>query len=110
MVIKGDTTTMDTYDGSIHIDLVARKAGGVGIDFALEFKLPDVPRQGDCISLSRPDIERYFVVRNVWWRLWHPIEASGHASSGQFGSVIGITVECDPLSDFLYVESLETNA
>jgi len=79
--------------------VVVREAGKTKPDYSLHFAFPVLPREGDYISISRPDTPEPWsedaVVRKVWWRLSHP-ETSGVTSGDlKVGKVIEVFVECD---------------
>jgi len=80
--------------------LVIREVGRLKPDFSLPFDLPEVPRVGDYISVTRPETgEIYsedFVVRHIWWRLHFPDDAPYGDSDTKPGGVTEIMVECDP--------------
>jgi hypothetical protein len=83
----------------VKIILVAREPDSTKVDFSLEFELPAVPRQGDYISVSRPDVHEPFgedfIVRHVWWRLRHS-ETHGYSTTETPGEFVEVFVECDP--------------
>lgn len=81
------------------IVLVVRELGRTKPEYSLEFELPEIPKAGDYISISRPDVPEPFsedvVVRKVWWRLFHP-ETGGTSSDPQkVGRLTEVMVECD---------------
>src|SRR5688500_14913549 len=79
--------------------VVVRELGQFKPDYSLEFEASALPREGDYISIQRPDKDRPFgedlLVRKVWWRLSHP-ETAGFASTPKTGKLDEIFVECDP--------------
>ena len=81
--------------------VVVREIGSLKPDYSLLFEASELPREGDYISIQRPDKPSPFgedlVVRKVWWRLAHP-ETGGVADEPKIGSVEEIFVECDPAS------------
>lgn len=84
----------------IDVIVLAREAGKLKPDFSLPFCLPALPREGDYISITRPDTpdpwSEDLIVRKVWWRLFHP-ETGGFAHGDpKSGKVSEIFVECDP--------------
>jgi hypothetical protein len=85
----------------IKIVVVVREAGRLKPDYSLNFEVPELPREGEYISIQRPDkAEPYgedMIVSKVWWRLRHP-ETGMHteAEHEKTGGVIEIFVECDP--------------
>lgn len=81
------------------VTIVVREQGRLKPDYSLPFNLPAVPREGDYISISRPDTpapwSEDLIVRKVWWRLSHPTtNAPGGARTAQ-GMADEIFVECD---------------
>jgi hypothetical protein len=88
------------YNNSrVKIILVAHEPGSTTVDFSLEFEVPVVPRQGDYISVARPDVRKPFgqdfIVRHVWWRLRHR-ETHVSSTTETPGEFIEVFVECDP--------------
>src|SRR5438876_1139696 len=85
----------------VKIILVAREPDSTKMDFSLEFETPEIPRQGEYISVSRPDVREPlgedFVVRHVWWRLRHR-ETHGLATTETPGGFVEVFVECDPVT------------
>lgn len=81
--------------------VVVREIGSVKPDYSLHFEAPEVPREGEYISIQRPDKPSPFgedlLVRKVWWRLTHP-ETAGFADDVKVGGLEEIFVECDPAS------------
>ncbi len=82
------------------VTIVVRESGKLKPDFSLRFSLPEVPREGDYISIFRPDAKVHtedVIVRKVWWHLHHE-ETRGAASEDDVivGGVRDILVECDP--------------
>lgn len=83
------------------IVVVIREVGSLKPAHSLEFNLPAIPRQGDYISIQRPDLPWPFgedlIVRQVWWRLKYP-ETRVHeeASEKVLGYTDEIIVECEP--------------
>lgn len=81
--------------------IVVREPGSLKPDYSLEFEAAELPREGEYISIQRPDKQRPYgedmVVRNVWWRLAHP-ETEGFTDKPKTGSVDEIFVECEPAS------------
>lgn len=79
------------------VTVVVREAGKLKPDYSLPFSLPALPREGDYISITRPDTPELWsedaVVRKVWWRLAHP--DTGTMGSGKAGRASEIFVECD---------------
>jgi len=84
------------------VTVMVRELGSTTPDYSLKFELPEIPRVGSYISVTRPDTPKAYseedlVVRHVWWRLYHP-ETRAFASSEneKNGKVTEIVVECDP--------------
>lgn len=82
------------------VTVVIREAGKLKPDYSLPFSLPALPREGDYVSIQRPDNPEPWgedlIVRKVWWRLFHP-ETGGFARGDQkVGRLTEIFVECDP--------------
>ena len=85
----------------MQIVVVIREAGSLKPDYSLEFDLPAIPRQGDYISIQRPNLPWPFgedlIVRQIWWRLKYPeTRAVGEASEKALGNTDEIIVECEP--------------
>jgi len=86
----------------ILVTVMVREAGSAKPDYSLKFDLPEIPRVGSYISVTRPDTpepysEEDLVVRLVWWRLHHPeTRAVVSSESEKIGDVTEIIVECDP--------------
>lgn len=84
----------------VNVIVVIREVGRLKPEYSLTFELPEVPRVGDYISITRPDTPEPFsedvVVRKIWWRLHHP-ETAGSVSADDVksGSLKEIFVECD---------------
>ena len=84
----------------VKITVVARKPGTTAVDYSMEFEVPEIPRQGDYISVNRPDtrlVGEDFIVRHVWWKISYS-GTDGFVSSEKppVGDVVDIVVECDP--------------
>lgn len=85
----------------IRFTLVVREIGRLKPDYSLDFQAQELPREGEYLSIQRPDKQAPYgedvVVRRVWWRLNHP--ETGGFSSGEpkVGAVNEIFVECDPV-------------
>ena len=80
--------------------VVVREPHRLKPDYSLEFEAPLLPREGDYLSIQRPDHERPFgedmIVAKVWWRLAHP-ETDGFGSEPPLvGSLDEMIVECVP--------------
>lgn len=82
--------------------VVIREIGGLKPDYSLEFEAHELPREGDYLSIHRPDKEGPYgedvIVRRVWWRLEHPETAGFAQDPPKVGSVNEIFVECEPAS------------
>lgn len=82
----------------MEVNIVIREPGRLKPDYSMLFELPELPRPGDYISVTRPDEpEPYsedFVVRAVWWRLHHP-ETEAVTSKPKTGGLREIFVECE---------------
>lgn len=80
--------------------VVVREVGNTQPDYSLEFDLPALPRQGEYLSVQRPDTPEPYgedlVVRQVWWRLNHPMTSAGETEERAVGNVTEIYVECEP--------------
>jgi len=80
--------------------VVVRESGRLEPDYSLEFEAAMLPREGDYLSVQRPDHERPFgedmIVAKIWWRFSHP-ETGGFASDPPaVGRLDEIFVECVP--------------
>jgi len=73
--------------------LCVRKPGKLEIDYSLMFSVPEVPKVGNYISVSKLDVREPlgedYIVRKIWWRLRGAGDAEG------VGTLIEIFVECD---------------
>lgn len=80
--------------------VVVREPGRLAPDYSLEFEAPVLPREGDYLSVQRPDHERPFgedmIVAKVWWRLAHPATGGVQWEPLEVGSLDEIFVECVP--------------
>jgi hypothetical protein len=80
--------------------VVVRELGRLKPDYSLPFDLPEVPKVGSYISISRPDAPEPYsedlIVRQVWWRLHHPETAATTSGEPKAGRLTEIMVECDP--------------
>lgn len=84
----------------IRIVVVVREFGRLKPDYSLEFDVPAVPREGEYISVQRPDHERPFgedmIVRKVWWRYFHPQTAGVETGQNRkIGRLDEVFVECE---------------
>ncbi|WP_448662815.1 hypothetical protein ACG3SL_19570 [Sphingomonas sp. CJ20] len=83
----------------IRFIVVVRETGRLKPDYSLGFEAPELPREGDYLSIQRPDKRRPYsedmIVRRVWWRLFHP-ETGGMEGDPKTGGVEEIFVECEP--------------
>lgn len=82
----------------IDFTVVVRESGKLKPDYSLDFQAPHLPREGDYLSIQRPDKPEPFgedlIVRKVWWRLDHP-ETAGFSQDQRKGSLREIFVECE---------------
>ncbi|MFL6844329.1 MAG: hypothetical protein ACJ8ER_05550 [Allosphingosinicella sp.] len=80
--------------------VMVREPGRLKPDYSLEFVASELPREGDYLSVQRPDHERPFgedmIVAKVWWRLSHPETGPVALDPQMAGSVDEIFVECVP--------------
>lgn len=85
----------------IRFTLVVREIGRMKPDYSLEFEAPELPREGEYLSIQRPDKQPPYgedvVVRNVWWRLNHPETGGFSSDTPKVGKVNEVFVECDPV-------------
>ncbi len=60
----------------------------------LEFDLPEIPRTGECVVLSRPGQagSSSFIVRAVHWNLKHP---DSNPNAHGVGEAVMVTLECE---------------
>jgi hypothetical protein len=84
----------------VRFTVVVREPGRLKPDYSLEFVAAELPREGDYLSVQRPDHERPFgedmIVAKVWWRLSHPETEPVTLERGPAGTVDEIIVECVP--------------
>ena len=83
------------------VTVMVRELGSTKPDYSLKFELPEIPRVGSYISVTRPDTPKAYseedlVVRHVWWRLYHPETSAVSAENKRMGKATEIVVECDP--------------
>lgn len=81
------------------VTVVVREPGRKKPDYSLPFDLPALPREGDYLSISRPDTpapwSEDLIVRKVWWRLSHP-ETNGVSSGEPLRGISDeIFIECE---------------
>lgn len=80
--------------------VIVREAGSIKPDYSLEFDLPALPRQGDYLSIQRPDTPEPYgedvVVRQIWWRLNHATTLGQETHPRAVGDMKEIYVECEP--------------
>ncbi|MEA3040761.1 MAG: hypothetical protein QOC65_250 [Sphingomonadales bacterium] len=78
--------------------VVVREPGQLAPDYSLEVEAPTLPREGDYLSVQRPDHERPFgedmIVAKVWWRRAHPGTGPIDSDPREVGGVDEIFVEC----------------
>ena len=83
----------------IRFNLVVREPGKLKPDYSLDFEAPTLPREGDYLSIQRPDKQPPYgedmIVRKVWWRMSHP-ETGGVTSDSKLGKLDEVFVECEP--------------
>lgn len=78
--------------------VAVREVGRQKIDYSLVFDLPEIPRVGEYISVTRPDVAPWtedFVVRKVWWQLNYPNSDGYRENDDERGTVADILVLCD---------------
>jgi hypothetical protein len=77
----------------VRVNVVVREAGRLKPDYSLDFELPEVPKVGSYISIQRPDKPEPYgedlIVRQVWWRLWHPETSAVVTGPGKVGKTHG---------------------
>jgi hypothetical protein len=85
----------------IKFTVVVREVGRLKPDYSLDFQAPTLPREGEYISIQRPDRQSPYgedmIVRKVWWRLLHA-ETGAMSQMEATGAVDEIYVECEPAS------------
>lgn len=83
----------------VKFTVLVRDTGSQDPDYSLDFEAPSLPREGDYLSIQRPDKEPPYgedlVVRCVWWRLAHPETTGVTSEEPKVGGVTEIFVECD---------------
>jgi hypothetical protein len=84
----------------IKFQVVVREPRRLEPDYSLEFEAPMVPREGDYLSVQRPDHERPFgedlIVAKVWWRMSYPGTAPFASDPPEVGALDEIFVDCIP--------------
>jgi len=76
------------------VTIAVREIGRKKLDYQIVFDLPEVPKVGDYISVTRPDDQPWtedYVVRKVWWQLHYP-HTGGFANGDERGSLSEIVV------------------
>jgi hypothetical protein len=80
--------------------VVVREPGRLEPDYSLDFEAPMLPREGDYLSVQRPDHERPFgedmIVAKVWWRMFYPGIDPIELDRREVGRLEEIFVECVP--------------
>ena len=83
----------------IKFTVVVRNVSSVYPDHFMDFEAPELPREGEYISIHRPDIPppctQDMVVKKVWWQLDHPTKGE-EEDTQEVGTLKGIFVECAP--------------
>lgn len=81
------------------IIVVVREVGRLRPEYSRKFEVPVLPRVGDYLSVSSPDLHdplgEDLIVRKVWWRLLHPALDNPERGDDAKGRVIEIFVECE---------------
>lgn len=79
------------------VQLVVVPPGGGETDYSLDFDLPELPRPGDYICVSRPDRNGHenFIVRRTWWMLDFPMRESDEGNKNIVGTISKVFVECE---------------
>jgi hypothetical protein len=85
----------------IRIIVIVRESGRLKPDYSLTFDAPAIPREGEYISIQRPDKMRPLgedmIVRKVWWRYFHPHAGAYQTEEDQkVGKLDEVYVECEP--------------
>jgi hypothetical protein len=84
----------------IKVTLTFVPPGGGEAEYCLDMNVPEVPRPGDYITISRKDATASgtedFIVRRSWWHFEYPDSKLSHSGDDTaVGKVTGITVECE---------------
>lgn len=80
--------------------VVVREPGRMEPDYSLEFEAAALPREGDYLSVQRPDHERPWgedmIVAKVWWRMSYPGTGPIALDPPEVGRLEEIFVDCVP--------------
>lgn len=76
------------------VTIAVRDIGRHKLDYQIVFDLPEVPKVGDYISVTRPDDAPWtedYIVRKVWWQLDYP-HTGAYATGDERGKLSDIVV------------------
>lgn len=76
------------------VTIAVREIGREKLDYQIVFDLPEVPKVGDYISVTRPDDAPWtedYIVRKVWWQLDYP-HTGGYSTGDERGKPTEIVV------------------
>lgn len=101
----------------VKVRLLFVPPGGGEVDYGLHFELPEIPRPGDYITITRgsgSSESEDFIVRRTWWLLNYPDTPGIEAKPTDEGRVKEIYVECEfaigPFSSERHKKSAGKNA
>jgi len=81
----------------IKFSLIVRTRPGWAPLYVLDFEAPQLPREGDYLSVQRPATgatSEDMIVRKVWWRFAHPMQAV-FDTDYHVGALTEAMVECE---------------
>jgi hypothetical protein len=81
----------------IKFSLIVRTRLGAAPHYVLDFEAPQLPREGDYLSVRRPvtgAASEDMIVRKVWWRFAHPMQAV-FDTDYHVGALTEAIVECE---------------
>src|SRR5688500_1880848 len=84
----------------VRFRVMVREPGRLEPDYSVLVEAPALPREGDYLSVQRPDHERPFgedmIVAKVWWRFSYPETGAVASDPPEVGWLDEVFVECSP--------------